>query len=121
MLRFGESTSLGSFLFVQMTRKPAAPFLEFLSGLILLVGFGVAFLLLWFVTLVLLAGLLYAGLSVVTNWSVVARIGFSFFAALVILKAVALVGAVFDVIPESWVATNRKTKATSTLPPGERR
>lgn len=104
-----------------MTRKPAVPFFEFLSGLMLLVGFGVAFLLLWFVALVLLAGLLYAGLSVVTNWSVVARIGFSFFAALVILKAVALVGAVFDVIPESWVATNRKIKATSTLPPRERR
>ncbi|WP_286764853.1 MULTISPECIES: hypothetical protein [Rhodopirellula] len=93
-----------------MRSKSAASVKELLSGLILLVGVGVAMLLLWIVALVVLAGVLYAGMSVFTDWSVGARIGSSLIAAFLTLKVVALVGTICDLIPESWMVANKKTK-----------
>ncbi|EMI26504.1 hypothetical protein [Rhodopirellula europaea] len=96
-----------------MRSKPAASVKELLSGLILLVGFGVAMLLLWIVAVVVLAGVLYAAMSAFTDWSVGARIGSSLIAAFLTLKVVALVGTICDLIPESWMVANKKTKPCS--------
>jgi hypothetical protein len=67
-------------------------------------------LLVWIVALAVFAGVLYAGLSVFTNWSVGARIGSSLVAAFLSFKVVALVGVVGDLIPDSWMVENKKTK-----------
>jgi hypothetical protein len=93
-----------------MPRKPKTPVKDFLAGVALLAGFGVAYLLLWVVILLVLSGLIFLGLSVFTNWNFGARIGSSLLSAFITMKVFGFIFATLDLIPESWIDGKKKTK-----------
>lgn len=86
-----------------MPRNPATPVRDFFAGLALLVGLGVLFLLLWIVVLVVLATLVFAGLTVFTDWNFGARVGCGLVASFIFLKVLGFISNAFDLIPKSWI------------------
>lgn len=98
-----------------MSRKAFERIKKFLSGLALLVGFGIVLFLLWFVALLVFGGLVFAGLTIFTNWNYGTRIGYSFVSAFIILKVLGFISATLDFFPES---RSRVTKTTKPRPKG---
>lgn len=93
-----------------MPRKPAALIKRFLSVLALLVGLGIVLFLLWFVALLVFAGLVYGGLTVFTNWGLGTRIGYSILSAFIILKVLGFISATLDPVPESRIGVAKQAK-----------
>ena len=58
------------------------------------------FLLLWIVALIVLAGLIFAGLTVFTNWNLGARIGCSLLSAFITFNVLGFISATLDLIPD---------------------
>ena len=93
-----------------MTRKPKTPLKDFFTGVALLAGFGLLFLLLWLVALLVVATLIFFGLTAFTNWNLGARIGSSLISAFITMKVLGFISATLDLIPETWIDAKKKTK-----------
>jgi len=83
---------------------------DLFTGITLLAGIGVAFLLLWAVSFLLIAGLIFLGLTVFTDWNLGVRIGFSLISTFFTLKIVRFVFETLDLIPDSWIDSKKETK-----------
>ncbi len=83
---------------------------EFFTGVALLAGFGLAYVLLWVVALLVLAAMIFFALTVFTDWNLGARIGSSLVSAFITMKVLGLIFATFDLIPESWLNARKETK-----------
>ena len=94
----------------EMPRRPSTPVKDFFTGIALLAGLSIAYLLLWLVVLLVLAGLIFLGLTALTNWNFGARIGSSLVSAFITMKVVGFVFATLDLIPESWIDEKTETK-----------
>lgn len=90
-----------------MARKPKTPVKDFFRGAALLAGFGLLSLLLWFVALLVIATLIFFGLTAFTNWTLGARIGSSLLSAFIAMKVLAFT---LDLIPESWIDGKKTSK-----------
>ena len=93
-----------------MPRKPQTPVKGIFTDVAILAGFGIACLVAWLVVLVVLAGLIFLGLTAFTNWNFGTRIGSSLLSAFVTMKVLSFIYAALDLIPESWIDGKRKRK-----------
>ncbi|WP_047816005.1 6TM ABC transporter family protein [Rhodopirellula islandica] len=93
-----------------MPRNPKTPAKDFFTGVAWLAGFGLLVLLLWFVALLVIAALIFFGLTAFTNWNLGARIGFSLISAFITMKVLGFISATLDLIPEAWIEGKKKTK-----------
>lgn len=91
-----------------MPRSPRTPIRDFFTSIALLVGFGVLLLFVWIFGLLVLTGLVFAGLSAFTDWNFAVRIGCSMFTAFISLKLLSILSATYDLIPESWIDAKKK-------------
>ncbi len=82
----------------------------FFAGVGLLVGFSFLVFLVWLVALLVLAGLIFLGLTVATGWNLGARVGASFVCANLTMKLLRIVAETLDLIPESWIDGSKKSK-----------
>lgn len=93
-----------------MPRKPHTPLKDFFWAAALLSGVGLLYLALWCVVLLIIAGLIFLGLTVFTNWNMGVRIAGSLFASFVAMKLLGGMLEILDMIPQSWIDGNKKTK-----------
>ncbi len=84
------------------------PIKDYFVGVGLLAGMGVVGLLLWLTALSVLAVLIFLGLSLFTDWNLVARLATSVLASFAALKLLGLILDAFDLLPESWFAPEKK-------------
>ena len=94
----------------QMPHKPQTPAKGFFTDVAILAGFGIVCLVLWLVVLVILAGLIFLGLTAFTKWNFGVRVGFSLLSAYITMKVLSFISATLNLIPESWIDGKKKTK-----------
>ena len=93
-----------------MPRKPKTSVKDFFTGIALLVGFGILYLVLWVAALLAIAGLIFFGLTLFTDWGVGTRIGCSLFSSFITMKALWFISETLDLIPDSWIDGKKETK-----------
>ena len=95
---------------VEMSSKAKTPLKTFFTGVALLAGFGLLYLLLWLAAVIAIAVLIFLGLTVFTDWNLGARIGCSLLSTLITLKVLWFISETLDLIPDSWIDGKKKTK-----------
>ena len=93
-----------------MPSKPKTPVKDIFAGAALLAGFGLLYLLLWLAAVIAIAGLIFLGLTVFTDWNLGARIGCSVLSTLITMKVLWVTSETLDLIPGSWFDGKKKTK-----------
>ncbi len=95
---------------VEMPRKPKTPVKDFFAGAALLAGFGLLYILFWLLALLAIAGMIFFGLTVFTNWNLGERLGCSLLSAFIAMKVLWFISEMLDLIPASWIDGKKKMK-----------
>ena len=93
-----------------MSRKPNTPVKDFFTGMALLFGVCVFWLVFRLIAFLLFAGLVFLGLTMFTNWDLTPRIGSSVLSGLIAMKVFWFVSEIFDLVPRSWLEGKGDTK-----------
>ncbi|MBC8873592.1 MAG: hypothetical protein H8E44_29495 [Planctomycetes bacterium] len=81
----------------------STPIKDFFVGLGLLIGGGVVVLLLWLIPLGVLAGLIYLGLSLFTDWSFIPKFVISILASCITLFVLGLLSDTYELFGVRWL------------------